>query len=74
MANWKEEYISTIERFNAFKEELKELSQKYKISIYESANYDGNEEYCGSDYFIKVDSKVIYDDTLNEVIDECFRS
>ena len=54
-----------------FKKELKELMTKYAFGQYESNNYDGKEEYCGSNYYFVVDGETWYGETIDEIIEEC---
>lgn len=58
-------------KLNAFKTELKELMKKYNFGKYESNNYNGIEEYCGTDYYFIIDGKTWYDETISEILDEC---
>lgn len=38
------------------------------IRKYESINYDGNEEYCGTNYYFIVDGEKWYHETIEEIL------
>ena len=43
---------------------------KYNFGKYESDNYNGMEEYCGTDYYFTVDGETWYGETISEILDE----
>ena len=56
-------------KIEAFKTELKALMNKYNFGKYQSDNYDGFEEYIGTDYYFTVDGKPYRGETIAEIID-----
>ena len=53
-----------------FKTELKALMNKYNFGKHESDNYNGMEEYCGSDYYFIVNGDVWYVETISEILND----
>ncbi len=58
------------QKVEVFKAELKALMTKYNFGKYESDNYNGWEEYCGTDYYFIVDGTPWYGETIAEILDE----
>lgn len=52
----------------AFKKELKELIKKHNIGIHEEENYNGIEEYDGTDTYFTIDGFINYSETIIEII------
>lgn len=57
-------------KIEAFKTELKALMTKYNFGKSESHNYNGMEEYIGTDYYFTIDGKPWYGETIAEILDE----
>ena len=57
-------------KINEFKTELKTLMDKYNFGKHESHNYDGNDEYCGTDYHFTIDDVPWYSETIYEILHE----
>lgn len=57
-------------KIEAFKTELKALMTKYNIGKDECDNYNGMEEYCGTDYYFTVDGETWYSETIAEFLDD----
>lgn len=53
-----------------FKSDLKTLMAKYNFGISECPNYNGTEDYCGSDYYFVVNGETWYGDTIAQILDE----
>tara|TARA_R110000824_G_scaffold369304_2_gene558762 strand:+ start:749 stop:964 length:216 start_codon:yes stop_codon:yes gene_type:complete len=66
-----EKYTKRNEKIIAFKKELKELMVKYYFGKTEHDNYNGMEEYCGTDIYFTINGETYYSETVNEIIDEC---
>ena len=49
-----------------FVREVKELAQKYKITVHESDQYDSEEDWCGTDYHLKFNGVVDYSKEAHE--------
>ncbi len=64
------EFKNREEKIEAFKAELKALMNKYNFGKSESDNYNGMEEYCGTDYYFTVDGETWYCETIAEVLNE----
>ena len=62
------------EKIEEFKTELKILMTKYNFGKHESDNYNGMEEYCGTDYYFIVDGETWYGETIAEILDDVFWS
>lgn len=62
------EFEDRKKKIEAFKDELKALMTKYNFGKYESMQYNGMEEYCGSDYYFIVDGEKWYDETIEEIL------
>lgn len=60
-----------IRKGEKFTEELKSLIKKYNISVEESDNYNGREEYMSTDYHLLFNGKPYYTKNLREIINEC---
>ena len=71
MDNYEKEFEKIKAKVTAFKSELKELMKKYNFGKDESDNYNGMEEYCGTDYYFVVGGETWYADTIAEILDEC---
>jgi len=67
----KKEFKKREEKIIAFKKELKELMVKYDFGKTEHDNYNGMEEYCGTDIYFTINGEAYYSETVNEIIDEC---
>ena len=70
MDNEELEFENRKNKIEAFKTELKALMGKYNFGTYESDNYNGMEEYCGTDYYFTVDGETWYGETIAEILDE----
>jgi len=55
-----------------FKGELKSLMDKYKFGRKECDQYNGMEEYCGTNIYLTIDDEVWYSQSLSEIITEIF--
>ena len=64
------EFENRKNKIEAFKTELKALMTKYNFCKHESYNYNGMEEYCGTDYYFTVDGETWYNQTIAEILDE----
>jgi hypothetical protein len=64
------EFENRKKKIEAFKTELKALMNKYNFGKHESDNYNGKEEYCGTDYYFTVDGETWYGETIAEILDE----
>jgi hypothetical protein len=61
-------------KIEAFKTELKALMNKYNFGKYESDNYNGMEEYVGTDYYFTIDGETWYGETITEILDDIIGS
>lgn len=59
--------------FKGFKKELSELITKYKVGKYESDDYNGNEEYCGTEIYLTIDGEIQWSKDLKDIIKECIK-
>ena len=57
-------------KIDSFKDELKALMNKYNFGMHESQDYNGRDEYCGSNYYFKLEDEVWYWENLHEMINE----
>lgn len=57
-------------KIDKFKIELKALMNKYNFGKHKSHNYNGMEEYCGSDYYFTVNGDVWYGETISEILND----
>ena len=57
-------------KINEFKEELKDLMNKYNFGKQEINNYNGTDDFCGTDIYFTVDGYVWYGETISEILDE----
>ncbi len=64
------EFKNKEEKIEAFKTELKALMNKYNFGKSESDNYNGMEEYCGTDYYFTVDGETWHCETIAEILHE----
>jgi|JI10StandDraft_1071094.scaffolds.fasta_scaffold75596_3 hypothetical protein len=74
MSNEELEVENRNKKIEAFKNELKSLINKYNLGKQEHDNYNGMEEYCGTDYYFTVDGEGFYSQTINEFLDDVFCS
>lgn len=56
------------EKVKAFQSELKALTEKYNLGIEQIDQYNGADEYCGTDCYLTVDGEIYYGGTVNEVL------
>ena len=70
MDNYEKEFEARKTKVNKFKEELKALMNKYDFGKHESDQYNGMEEYCGTNYYFVVNGETWYGETIIEIIDE----
>ena len=68
------EFENRKKKIEAFKNELKALMTKYNFGKHESDNYNGMEEYCGTDYYFTVDGETWFCETISEFLDDIVRS
>lgn len=66
------EFEKRRETIESFKTELKALAEKYNFGKDEMDNYDGEEEYCGTDYYFTIDGEAWYLETIDEILSEAF--
>ena len=65
------EYVENRKKkIESFKTELKAVMAKYNFGKSESDNYNGMEEYIGTDYYFTVDGEPWYGETIAEILDE----
>jgi len=64
------EFKNRKKKIEAFKTELKALMYKYNFGKVEKDNYNGMEEYCGTDYYFTIDGETWYSETIAEILDE----
>ncbi len=62
--------INIQERIEAFKNELKGLINKYNFGIKESDQYNGMDEFCGTERHFIVDGEVYHGETIEEIFKE----
>lgn len=43
---------------------------KYNFGKAEKDNYNGMDEYCGTDYYFTIDGEAWYSETIAEILDE----
>jgi hypothetical protein len=70
MDNEEKEFEARKAKVSQFKEELKALMNKYDFGKDESDQYNGMEEYCGTDYYFVVNGETWYSETISEIIDK----
>ena len=70
MNNDELKYEKRKNKIDKFKSELKTLMNKYNFGKHESDNYNGMEEYCGTDYYFIVDGEPWYAETISEILDD----
>ena len=61
-------------KIEAFKTEIKALMTKYNFGKDEIDNYNGMEEYCGTDYYFTIDGETWYSETIAEILDDIIGS
>lgn len=64
------EFENRKKKIEAFKTELKALMTKYNFGKAEKDNYNGMDEYCGTDYYFTIDGEAWYGETIAEILDE----
>lgn len=64
------EFENRKKKIAAFKIELKTLMAKYNFGKAEKDNYNGMDEYCGTDYYFTIDGEAWYSETIAEILDE----
>ena len=64
------EFEKRKKKIESFKTELKTLMDKYNFGFDYSDNYNGLEEYCGTDYYLIVDGVIWYNETIVEIFNE----
>ena len=69
----KEEFEKRQKKIKAFKKELKELIVKYNVGKFESDNYNGMEEYCGTTTYLTIDGKTSFIEDISEILDDCIK-
>lgn len=70
MDNEELEFENRKNKIEAFKKEFKALMDKYNFGTYESDQYNGMDEYCGSVFYFVVDGERWYGQTVGEILDE----
>jgi len=63
------EFKHASKKNNEFKAELKSLINKYNFGKHESANYNGMEEFCGTEIYFTVDGYIWYNESVSEILD-----
>jgi hypothetical protein len=71
MDNEELEFENKRKTVDEFKIELKALMDKYNFGKYESNNYNGMDEYCGSDCYFTIDGETWYGETVSEILGGC---
>ena len=71
--NFNKEFKERQDKIKGFKKDLKKLMVKYDIGKYDSDNYDGHEEFCGTDLYLTINGVVYWVEDLNELIDDCLK-
>ncbi|MCH8067839.1 MAG: hypothetical protein IID16_01000 [Candidatus Marinimicrobia bacterium] len=74
MDKYEKEFEARKAKAIAFKNELKDLMAKYNVGKHESDNYDGMEEYCGTDYYFVIDGEIWYHETISEIMDKLYHT
>ena len=64
------EFTHAKEKISDFQEEIKLLMKKYNFEIHESTNYNGMDEYCGTDFYFSVDGYIWYIETISEILND----
>ena len=57
-----------------FKNDLEALKEKYKITLYESDQYNGMDEYVGTDQYFVFEGDRYYVNTVEQIIRKVFLS
>jgi hypothetical protein len=60
------------QKINKFAKELKKLMNKHKITFAENEQYDGHENYCGSDLYFAVDGEIYWSKMVAEILNELY--
>lgn len=68
MDEYEKEFNLRKEKIESFKQDLKSVLEKHKIGIYESDNYDGEENYCGSTAYFTVDGQWWLNESIPEIL------
>lgn len=58
----------TNEQIEAFKNDIKNIVSKYNFGKHGIDNYNGMEEYCGTDYYFIVDGQIWFGETIPEIL------
>ena len=56
------------EKISSLKEDLELLKKKYNFDIFESENYDGKENYSGSEYYFSIDGEIYLKESIIEIL------
>jgi len=64
------DFENASEKIKSFRNELKDLFDKYDFGTHESDNYNGMDEFCGTDLYFTVDGYIWYGETVEEMIKE----
>lgn len=59
-------------KIEAFKSELRSLAVKYNFGKHESDNYNGLDEFCGTDRYFIVYGETFYGETIDEIMNNVF--
>lgn len=57
---------------NELKADLQALKEKYKITIMENDQYDGQDRYIGTDQYFRLKNEVFYVQTVEQIMEEVF--
>lgn len=59
-----------MEKIDLFKKELFELLKKHDVKFHPSDQYDGEEQYCGTLYYLNIGGETDYGADFSEIIQD----
>lgn len=67
------EFKERQKKIKDFKKELKELMVKYEVGKYESDDYNGMDEYCGTTVYLTINGEINWTEDIHEILDDCIK-
>jgi len=71
--SYETEFKERQKKIKAFKKELKELMVKYEVGKYESDDYNGMDEYCGTTIYLTINGEINWAEDINEIMNDCIK-
>jgi len=68
------EFYEMMNNAESFKNELKALIEKYDVSVWESDQYNGIDEFCGTDKYFKFNNMHYPVNSIDDIVYELLKA